>query len=116
MVLMEELYLSNGVLCKFYNGIDFNLYKAHNDSSVFIVFLVENFEGEIIKWKRAERLKKLDDTNYEILKLDPYNINNHLISVFQTKGFLNEIKETIKDKLLNGSYPFIFNNTFNIKK
>lgn len=102
MILIDEY---NGI--KFYDGIDFKYANEYRGSDI-IVFMIINWENELLKQKRNSLLEKIinnvdNDNEYN-------NIDNFRVIIYQTNGFLNETINLVKEKMKRefiGSYNYL---------
>jgi hypothetical protein len=102
MTLIYEEFIK-GYQWKFFEGMDFEISMKHpkDGSDGFLVFLIDNWEVEIKKQRRQNKINTVL-TGKKIKTLGFEDINNTFVCVYQKSGIENmEFIEIIKKKTLN---------------
>lgn len=86
---------------KYYDGIDIEKIKKHpsDGSQGMLVFFIENWEKELLKYNRCKKIESLLN-NDRISEYDISNINNSHIIIYQAEeiGIL-KLYKVIKNKI-----------------
>jgi len=83
----------------FYDGIDFEMIRKHNDDSgEFLIFFIKSWKDEVIKYRRDKKIKNIlydiDD------KFDPDLIEKNTVAIYLTNGYVMETYKSIKEKII----------------
>lgn len=95
-----------GVNISYYKGIDFNMINNHpkDGSNGMLIFFVENWQKEVKKWQRENKINQIIENNS--IEINIEDINNNYISIYQAENIGIEILyETIKSKIERGDFP-----------
>lgn len=106
LVNLISKQIINNIEVSYYNGIDFVKLDSHpkDGSKGMLIFFVENWQKEVKKWHRENRINQIiENTSIEI---NIENINNNYIAIYQADNIGIEILyETIKSKIEKGDFP-----------
>ena len=108
MILIDKVEYNNFNIF-FYDGIDFDMIRDHNDSDgKFLIFFIYSWVDEVKKWNRDNKINNiLEDMNNDF---DPDLINKNTISIYLTNGYVMETYKVIKDKIFKSNYePLSYN-------
>ena len=97
MILIDE-NLKNGILIKYYDGIDYEMIKNHSKdgSGGFLYFFINRWIDEIKIYNRDKKINSiLNNSEWEF---DPGYIENNYIVIYQTDGQTMEIYKTIRER------------------
>lgn len=97
MRLIEKYEIDNYNIL-FYDGIDFDIIRDHDDSSTFLVFYIESWKMEVEKWKRDKKIDELLSGEKDLF--DPDLIRKNNIAIYLTNGYLEPTHHAIKKKLI----------------
>jgi hypothetical protein len=106
--LMNLIYESfnSGIVIRYYEGIDFNIVLKHpkDGSRGMLIFFIEKWQDEVIKWRRENKINKILGDNY--IESNLYEIENNFIAIYQSDGVsTKEIYEVIRKKVESGNLP-----------
>ncbi len=108
MRLIEEEII-NGRICRYYQGIDFEMIKSHpkDGSGGFIVFLVESFMSEIKNHNRDRKLKSLLQNN-DFIPVDTDEMLHDFVGIYQYEGIgFKTILSIVKKQINENSSNFL---------
>lgn len=111
MILIDKVEYNNFNIF-FYDGIDFDMIRDHNDySGDFLIFFIYSWVDEVKKWNRDNKINNiLEDMDNDF---DPDLINKNTISIYLTNGYVMETYKVIKDKVFKLNYESLeFGNFF----
>ena len=106
MILIEDVSF-NGLIFKFYNGIDFDILINHakDGSKGFIFCFIDNYVKEVKTHNRNNKLKSLID-NTKYYDFDWNDINNDFISIYQADGIgIDLLYKSIREKVIKNNIP-----------
>jgi hypothetical protein len=105
MNLIYESF-NSGIVVKYYDGIDFNIVLKHpkDGSEGMLIFFIEKWQDEVIKWRRENKINRILGDNYVKNSLD--EIENNFVAIYQSDGVSKkEIYEVIRKKVESGNLP-----------
>ncbi len=98
MIRLIETYQHESYDITFYEGIDFDMIRNHDDtSSKFLVFYIESWKLEVEIWKRDKNIDELLSGEKDLF--DPDSIRKNNIAIYLTNGYLEPTHQAIKKKL-----------------
>jgi hypothetical protein len=98
MTLIEEFQIEYQTV-KFYEGIDFEMIHNYKEKD-FLIFFINSWKEEIIKWKRDSKLNTLL-YNDDYSCFDVHNIENNFVSIYQVGDNLSVVIDVVKKRIIN---------------
>jgi hypothetical protein len=106
LVSLISKQIINNIEISYYNGIDFFKLNNHpkDGSKGMLIFFVENWQKEVKKWHRENKINQIIGNSLIEINID--NINNNFVAIYQAENIGIEILyETIKSKIERGNFP-----------